>query len=436
MAVQLPLALRGTERERLERKYRTIMREELRLGPLVSFVGNKNVPILRLYRFKEAFSFALVDEFFHRFGLGKGDFIFDPFCGMGTTMFVASLHGVRSAGVDRLPVAVFVASTLPLFLDLKPGTLTREFRKLESKIDKAEPAHCADDVPLMRMAFDPPVLERLRKWKSVILNVEDEALRRAFTLLLMSVLERCSYTSKDGQFLRLRRDKRPDWPDEALERKVTEAEEDLRKAASIGARADEIPRPTVILGDSRDLSSVRWEEIGTPNAIITSPPYPNRYDYTRSYCLELCLFFVNSAEELKALRHSLLRSHIESRLSEGESPPHPAVSEVVEALSKRRLNNPRIPHMLTAYFVDMRRCIEEWAKVLAPGAKVAMVVDNVRFEGELVPVDLILSEMAEEAEFTVEEIIVCRYKGNSSQQMRKYGRVPVRESVVVWRKKV
>jgi site-specific DNA-methyltransferase (cytosine-N4-specific) len=90
--------------------------------------------------------------------------------------------------------------------------------------------------------------------------------------------------------------------------------------------------------------------------------------------------------------------------------------------------------MLITYFIDMRKVIQEWFRVLAPNAKVAMVVDNVRFEGELIPVDLVLSEMAEEVGFHIREIIVARYKGNSSQQMRKYGRVPVRESIVVWEK--
>ncbi len=90
--------------------------------------------------------------------------------------------------------------------------------------------------------------------------------------------------------------------------------------------------------------------------------------------------------------------------------------------------------MLVGYFVDMSLVIKEWSRVLASGAKVAMVVDNVRFAGELVPVDLILSEMAEEVGFKVEKIIVARYKGNSSQQMGKYGRIPVRESVVFWQK--
>ena len=63
-----------------------------------------------------------------------------------------------------------------------------------------------------------------------------------------------------------------------------------------------------------------------------------------------------------------------------------------------------------------------------------MVVDNVRFEGELLPVDLILSEMAEQRGFRIDDIVVARHKGNSSQQMGKYGRVPVRESILVWTK--
>jgi hypothetical protein len=64
-----------------------------------------------------------------------------------------------------------------------------------------------------------------------------------------------------------------------------------------------------------------------------------------------------------------------------------------------------------------------------------MVVDNVRFDGEMIPVDLILCDMAERVGFKTEAIWIARYKGNSSQQMGRYGRVPVRESVLIWRKR-
>ena len=185
-------------------------------------------------------------------------------------------------------------------------------------------------------------------------------------------------------------------------------------------------------GDTRDLSNIDFKN--KPTIIITSPPYANRYDYTRTYSLELCFHFVKNFEELKAIRFGILRSHIESKIHDGEVPNHPAVKEAVEALLGKKLNNKKIPSMITTYFIDMEKAINEWFRVLDNGAKVALVVDNVRFEGELIPVDLILSEIAEEAGFKAKEVIVARYKGNSSQQMKKYGRVPVRESIIIWGK--
>jgi len=47
---------------------------------------------------------------------------------------------------------------------------------------------------------------------------------------------------------------------------------------------------------------------------------------------------------------------------------------------------------------------------------------------------LLLSELAETVGFVTEQVWATRYKGNSSQQMGRFGRVPVRESIVFWRK--
>jgi hypothetical protein len=422
----------ASDRWRLEHKYASVIREELQLASIVSYVPNKKLPLLRLYRYKEAFALRFVEEFIARFGLTEKDYLFDPFCGMGTTLFAASQKGIASIGIDKLPIGVFIARTLPLFYLLKPGQLKKTFQELKAKVGKADPADVALDVAIMKVAFPSETLLTLRKWKTVI-NDLASPLKDIFQLLLLSILEQCSYTSKDGQFLRLLKDKRPADPDDALERKVHDAETDVRllKELQWGQMAS---LPSVYLGDTRDLSDIQFA--GKPTAIITSPPYANRYDYTRSYSLELCFQFVRNFDELKALRFSILRSHIESKVEAHEEASHKAIREVVHPLRAKRkeLNNPKIPDMITGYFVDMEKAIREWSKVLARNAKVALVVDNVRFDGELLPVDLVLSEMAEEAGFRVDEILVARYKGNSSQQMGKYGRVPVRESIVVWRK--
>lgn len=426
----------GEDARRLEAKYTNRLHEETQLAKWVSYVGNKEVPILRLYRYKEAFAFRFVEEFLDRFQLTDNDYVFDPFCGMGTTLLASYAHGIPSIGIDRLPVAVFVARTLLRFIDVEPGELRETFESLRAEVSRVEPAEIADDVAIMKVAFPEEVLHRLRLWKRAIDNLEG-TLRDVFLLLFFAILEPCSFTSKDGQFLRLRRDKTIADPDEILAQKVAQAERDLYLIRKMGwlipANTPSATKPVVMLGDTRSLENVPFEK--KPTAIITSPPYANRYDYTRTYSLEICFHFVKNFEEMRALRQSLLRSHIEAKVAPDEEAPHPTVREVVNLLRQRtrELNNPKIPDMLTGYFVDMHQAIREWAGVLAPGARVALVVDNVRFDGLMLPVDLVLSEMAEEAGFEVEAILVARYKGNSSQQMGKYGRVPVRESVAIWR---
>lgn len=432
-AKSISKAKNTSERNFLSKKFSSVLSEDLHLGKLVSYVGNKDLPILRLYRYKEAFAFSLVKELIHRFNLTEEDYLLEPFCGMGTTPFTAMQHSIPSVGVDRLPIASFLAQTLPLFQALESKVIHSTFEEIKEKVTTAEPAEVALDVKIMQTAFPENTLLSLRRWKTVIQDLPFP-IRDIFLLLFLSILEPCSYTAKDGQFLRLKRDRIIPNPTTILQQKVYEAEQDLVALKQLWGNQKKAKIPNIQLGDARDLSTIQFDK--PPTAIITSPPYPNRYDYTRTYSLELCFNFVKNFEELKALRFGILRSHIESKVNSTDHPPHPAVQEVIDILKEQEktLNNRRIPDMLTAYFVDMQQVIREWSRVLAPGGKVAIVVDNVRFAGEMIPVDLILSDMAEAVGFKVQKIIVARYKGNSSQQMGKYGRIPVRESILIWQK--
>jgi len=74
-------------------------------------------------------------------------------------------------------------------------------------------------------------------------------------------------------------------------------------------------------------------------------------------------------------------------------------------------------------------------RILKPGGKVIMVNDNVRYNGEEIPVDLILSEFAASAGMQTDNIwILERGKGNSSQQMGLHGRKELRKCIYVWSK--
>ena len=103
--------------------------------------------------------------------------------------------------------------------------------------------------------------------------------------------------------------------------------------------------------------------------------------------------------------------------------------------TNKTLNNAGIPRMVRGYFVEMALVIFQCARVLRPGAPFVMVNDNVRYMGAHIPVDLILSDFAAAAGFTVEKIwTLPRGKGNSSQQMGTHGREEIRKCVYVWRR--
>lgn len=72
---------------------------------------------------------------------------------------------------------------------------------------------------------------------------------------------------------------------------------------------------------------------------------------------------------------------------------------------------------------------------LERGSVCAFVVGNVRHAGVMVSVDEILVELANQAGFTHERTWVIRLRGNSAQQMGRFGRELARESVVFLRKR-
>jgi len=186
------------------------------------------------------------------------------------------------------------------------------------------------------------------------------------------------------------------------------------------------------------------------DAIITSPPYCNRYDYTRTYALELAL--LNTDEKgLAKLRQEMLSCTVENRAKDllainplwtnaiSAADEQELLQAILKYLDEQRaqgkLNNNGIPRMVRGYFYEMACIIAESARVLRSNSPLIMVNDNVRYAGASISVDLILSSVAEKLGFSIENILVLpNGKGNSSQQMGEHGREALRKCVYVWRK--
>jgi len=84
--------LADSVRDRLESKFKDRMYEELKLSSSVSYVDNKKIPFLRIYRYKEAFAFNFVKDFLKRFNANFDYYVFEQFSGLGTTMFTFMIY--------------------------------------------------------------------------------------------------------------------------------------------------------------------------------------------------------------------------------------------------------------------------------------------------------------------------------------------------------
>ncbi len=429
----LPVDMGGPdqkERARLENKYRVLFEERPDCRRLVTYVLNKKLPLYNWFKYKEGFSRELVVRLFREFALRAGDTVFDPFVGCGTTLLAGKEFGIHGVGIDMLPTSVFVAQGKLMQwpdIDLLLGAI----QKLTSARFR-EPVSSFPDVRIVNLAFTKETQSELLFFKEQIQTFEQP--ERHFLMLgLLSILESVSSTSKDGQFLRLVEKIIPPVRD-ALRSVLAQMIADLSEIRMFSSPLQTDAKTLVMQGDAREMC-LPGKYLGNVAAIITSPPYLNRYDYSRTYALELCLLAVKSHKEMVNVRHSLLRSHVESREHEGKLIDLPALKEVLRGVRAKPLNNERLPIMIEGYFEDMNLVIRNMAAYLKPGGRVALVVANAQFNGESVPTDLMLCELAEESGLTTESIWITRYKGNSSQQMAVYGRRPVRETILFWRKR-
>lgn len=461
----------------LEKRYASLLEEtDLFNRKLVSYQGNKGELVHGWIRYKEGFSAQLVETLIRQFDLSPSDTILEPFAGSSTTLLVAKSLGFNAVGIELLPVchlAWFAKSHFPAY-DLTE--LRRVFRCLE-QVQPGQAQRPFPHIVITEGAFPAPVENDLMfftEWFAQ-LDISDNT-RLLAQLILTSILEEISYTRKDGQYLRWdyrsqkvsQRNRQRERDGKALIKKVDKGELPTVKQALMQAWH-------VVLTDIQKLQSLTFSESQQElfrgntlyllptfaanqfSAVITSPPYCNRYDYTRTYALELA--YLSAGTDIFALRQGQLSCTVESRSKLEDLETHylnlgqnerfstifntvsnnPAFQEINAALRERwqrgEINNRGILPMVEQYFTELTFVFAELFRVCRPGAPVAFVNDNVRYGGEIIPVDLLTTSLAESFGFKAEKVYVLpQRKGNSSQQMGRFGREPLRKSITIWRK--
>ena len=132
--------------------------------------------------------------------------VLDPFAGIGTTPLVAAGKGLRSTGIEIMPVGVMAGNAIAH----AANGFDRKAYKIAAKslLDRVRSNKSANDeykfrhVRITEAAFPQGTEADLAKAKEFIATVDDVGLATILNVACMSVLESVSYTRKDGQYLR------------------------------------------------------------------------------------------------------------------------------------------------------------------------------------------------------------------------------------------
>ena len=397
--------------------------ERAQWAPWLSPRTFSHLPVHGWFVFPHSFSPEFVPALAEEWKLGDSDHLLDPFLGSGTTALGAQRLGIPCTGYDLSPLAQFVSAAKcvrPSGRDVERacGAILEE----GLLPDACCGVQGASD-PFLKRALGEGRLAKLAGLADRIRRSDVGASCQSFLLLaLLGIVPQFALAERNGGWLRWRTDASPaSQVEAAFAQRVREMSADLAD--------DESPclNPTIAVADARALPDAD----GSVSAVLTSPPYPNRHDYTRIFALELLLLFLD-AEATLALRRQSFESHPEAR---PQRPAHRCyrVPASLQSLLAG-LRSARVRRMLDGYFVDLYLSLREMARVLRPGGPAALVVGNAQYEGMTLLVDELTAEIGEATGLRCTEIRVLRLRGNSAQQMGRYGRRPSRESLVLLRK--
>lgn len=374
------------------------------------------------YRFVLSYPPHFVRQYLQRFGVGPGHRVLDPFCGTGTTLVECKKLGVPCAGLEITPMSHF-ASSVKTDWDTDPDGLVAHAESVaEAALVSSSKADMGGSPVVHVMQHEGRLLRTLDpdRMKLLLTNsISPVPLHKTLVLLdfisshrderyyryeLLALARTAVQTASNLNFGPEVGVGRPKWDAPVVEAWVSAVRAMARDLRAVGERST--VRADVYRADAREILSTL--EPRSIDAVLTSPPYPNEKDYTRTTRLESVLLgLINSKAELQVLKRRLVRSNTRSVYKDDDDDTwvaqHPEIQRIAEAIEARRIELGKTSgfermyaRVTKLYFGGMARHLADLRGALRPGAQLAYVVgDQASYLRVMIRTGKILADIAQ-----------------------------------------
>ena len=359
------------------------------------------------YRFVLSFPPHLVQQYVETFCVDQTSFVLDPFCGTGTTNVECKKHGVSSWGIEASPLTHFVSKTKCVwandtfnFLNTAKQIALAAARTINSLSKPRTLSEEQTSLILKNSICEQPLSSTLVLRDSI--RTANSPFEDYYLLALAKHIVYSYSNLKFGPEVGISRKKKESvdvveiWLSE-IERMETDLEYWKHHSSTF---AD------ISLGDARSIP--KRDYIGKVDCVITSPPYPNEKDYSRTTRLEsVILGFINTKDDLRNIKKGFIRSNSKNVYRSDNDAQYisniGSINKLSNEIEERRLELGKTSgfeklyaSVVKQYFGGMARHLSELKPYLRNGASLAYVVgDQASYFQIPIRTSVLLGEVAE-----------------------------------------
>ena len=359
------------------------------------------------YRFVLSFPPHLVQQYLETFCVDQTSFVLDPFCGTGTTNVECKKHGVSSWGIEASPLTHFVSKTKCVwandtfnFLNTAKQIALAAARTINSLSKPRTLSEEQTSLILKNSICEQPLSSTLVLRDSI--RAANSPFEDYYLLALAKHIVYSYSNLKFGPEVGISRKKKESvdvveiWLSE-IERMETDLEYWKHHSSTF---AD------ISLGDARSIP--KRDYVGKVDCVITSPPYPNEKDYSRTTRLEsVILGFINTKDDLRNIKKGFIRSNSKNVYRSDNDAQYisniGSINKLSNEIEERRLELGKTSgfeklyaSVVKQYFGGMARHLSELKPYLRNGASLAYVVgDQASYFQIPIRTSVLLGEVAE-----------------------------------------